>query len=202
MEIVNPKVREDLAAGRPLALDLGSGGRAQPGTYAVDHLPLPGVDVVADLNAPFDLLPDGCVDRIHSRHAFEHVREFLPLMREIHRVLRPGGTAEITVPHFSNVYAYSDPTHVRFFGLYTMFYFVAPERQPHRRKVPAFYTDARFTVDSVRIDFYRSGPLDRLLAPLLSRVVNLGFGWQEFYERRLSGAFHAWQIRYVMTPEK
>ncbi len=202
MEILNPKVAADLAAGRAIGLDLGSGGVPRPGLYAVDHLPLPGVDILADLNAPFELLPDDCVERIHSRHALEHVREFLPLMREIHRVARPGATIEITVPHFSNVYGYSDPTHVRFFGLHTMFYFVAPERQPRRRKVPAFYTDVSFRVESVRLEFYRNGLLDKVLAPWFAFLVNRSYGSQEFYERRLSGFFHAWQIRYVMHPVK
>jgi hypothetical protein len=123
-------------------------------------------------------------------------------MREIHRVARPGATVEITVPHFSNVYGFSDPTHVRFFGLHTMFYFVAPEHQPRRRKVPAFYTDASFRVESVRLEFYRNGLLDKVLAPVFSFLVNRSYGAQEFYERRLSGIFHAWQIRYVMRPVK
>ncbi len=202
MEILNPKAAEDLAAGRPLALDLGAGGRPRPGMYAVDQLRLPGVDIVADLNAPFDLLPDDSVGRIHSRHTLEHVREFLPLMREIHRVTRPGGTIEIVVPHFSNVYGFSDPTHVRLFGLHSMFYFVKPEHQPRKRKVPAFYTDVGFRVESVRLEFYRNGLLDRVLGPLFTAVVNRGYGWQEFYERRLAGIYHAWQIRYLLTPEK
>jgi len=202
MEILNPKVSEDLAAGRPIGLDLGSGGAPRAGFYAVDHVRLPGVDILADLNAPMELLPEGCADRIHSRHALEHVREFLPLMREIHRVTRPGGRIEITVPHFSNVYGFSDPTHVRFFGLHTMFYFVPPEHQPRRRKVPAFYTDVSFRVESVRLEFYRNGLLDRLVAPAFSFLVNRSYGTQEFYERRLSGMVHAWQIRYVMAPLK
>jgi hypothetical protein len=202
MKLVNPQVAKDLAAGRAIRIDLGSGGAAPPGVYAVDHLELPGVDIVADLNAPLDLLPDNSVERIASRHALEHIREFLGLMREIYRVTRPGGTIDITVPHFSNVYAFSDPTHLRFFGLYTMYYFVAKEHQPMRRTVPAFYTDVRFKIRSVRIEFYRLSPLDRLLVPLLTRLVNRSIEWQDFYERRLSAVFHAWQIRYEMEPDK
>ena len=69
---------------------------------------------------------------IYSRHPLEHVRNFLPLMAELHRVTRPGGRIEIIVPHFSNPYGYSDPTHVRHFGLYTFFYFADEEDQPRR----------------------------------------------------------------------
>ena len=202
MQFVNAQVAQDLAQGRLLKIDLGSGGAAAEGFYSVDHLPLPGVDIVADLNAPLALLPDNCVAHLTTRHALEHVREFLGLMREIHRITRPGGTVDILVPHFSNIYAFSDPTHVRFFGLYTMYYFVAAEHQQGTRKLPAFYTDVRFRIRSIRIEFYRIGWFDKLVVPLLSRLVNRSLAAQEFYERRLSSLFHAWQIRYVMEPDK
>lgn len=202
MKILNSALVQDLASGSPIRLDLGSGRSARKGFYAVDHLEMPGVDAVADLNEPLELLPDNCSDHIYSRHVLEHISEFIPLMREIHRITRPGGTIEIIVPHFSNVYGFSDPTHVRFFGLHSMFYFVAPENQPSTRKVPTFYTDLRFKVRSIRIDFYRNGLIDRVLEPVFSRLVNRSFGTQTFYERRLSGLFHAWQIRYELEPEK
>ena len=56
---------------------------------------------------------------------------------------------EVIVPHFSNPRGYSDPTHVRFFGLYSFYYFCAAEDQP-RRKVPSFYCPARFRVQSLQ----------------------------------------------------
>lgn len=202
MKIVNPQLQSDLAEGRPVRLELGAGARPRKGYYAVDHVELDHVDMVADLNQPLDLVPDGSVEAIYSRHALEHIREFLPLMREIHRVTQPGGHIEIIVPHFSNVYGYSDPTHVRFFGLYSMYYFASAENQPKIRRVPTFYTDTRFKIQSIRIEFYRKGLIDKLLAPVFTRLFNLNIHFQNFYERRLSFLFHASQIRYVMTPDK
>ena len=202
MKIVNPNVKKDLEEGRAIKLELGSGGIAQDGFYSVDHLELDGVDIVADLNKPLDLLPNESVEYIYSRHALEHIQELLPLMREIHRLSKPNGIIEIIVPHFSNVYGFSDPTHVRFFGLYSMYYFVDPINQPKIRKVPAFYTDMRFRIKSVNIEFYRSGIIDKVFSRLLSKVINKNIFFQDFYERRLSGFFHAWQIRYLMEPEK
>lgn len=202
MKFLNLSVEEDIASERPIRLDLGSGGKQRTGFYSVDHLALLGVDIVADLNEPFDRLPDNCVAEIRSRHTLEHVHELLPLMREIHRICRDDARIEIIVPHFSNVYGYSDPTHVRFFGLYTMYYFVGPDGQPPTRSVPSFYTDVRFKIDSIRIEFYRQGRLDRLLARQFERIFNRDIRWQDFYERRFSRLFHAWQIRYVMHPDK
>jgi len=202
MQFLNPKISRDLEEGKSIKLDLGSGGPGREGFYSVDLLPLKGVDIVADLNRPFSLLCDNCVDQIYSRHALEHVREFLPLMRELYRITKPGGELEIIVPHFSNVYGYSDPTHVRFFGLYTMYYFVPEDSQPKLRKVPSFYTDVKFRIESVRIEFDRLGIIDMMLAPLLSMVVNRSLSWQDFYERRLANFFHASQLRYRMKPDK
>ena len=202
MKIVNPNVLKDLDEGKTIKLDLGSGGKGRKGFYSVDHLELEGVDIVADLNKPLDCLPDNCVDYIYSRHALEHIQQFLPLMSEIYRLTKPNGAIEIIVPHFSNVYGYSDPTHVRFFGLYTMYYFVPLEHQPKIRKVPPFYTDIRFKINSLSIEFYNSGIIDAIFSRLVSKIVNLDISCQDFYERRLSSLFHAWQIRYRMQPEK
>lgn len=202
MRIVNPDVKRDLESRNPLKLELGSGGEGRKGFYAVDHLELDGVDIVADLNKPLDLLPDESVDYIYSRHTFEHIHEFLPLMRELYRVIKKNGTIEIIVPHFSNVYGYSDPTHVRLFGLYSMYYFVSSEYQPDKRKVPAFYTDIRFIIKSIKIEFYKLGMIDRILAPLFTKIVNRDLFMQDFYERRLSSFFHAWQIRFIMKADK
>lgn len=202
MRIINPEVKRDLEAGNPIKLELGSGGKDREGFYAVDLLELDGVDIIADLNKPLDLLPDASVDYIYSRHTFEHIHEFLPLMREIYRLVVKNGTIEIIVPHFSNVYGFSDPTHVRLFGLYSMFYFVSSQNQPGKRKVPEFYTDNRFILKSIKIEFYKLGLIDRILAPVFTKFVNLNLFMQDFYERRLSNFYHAWQVRYIMQADK
>jgi SAM-dependent methyltransferase len=198
MRLVNPQIARDLEQGKRLRIDLGSGARPRPGFYALDQLELEGVDIVADLNQPFDLLPDNCAEHIFSCHTLEHVEKLLPLLGEIHRITRPGGLIEIIVPHFSDPYAYSDPTHVRFFGLYTMSYFVDTGKQPHRRKVPAFYSSTRFEIESVYLAFHRSNPIDRIFVPLFRYLVNASAWSQSFYERRLSWLFPAEEIRYRM----
>lgn len=202
MEIINANFKKDLEQGNPLKLDLGCGMKPRKGFYAVDHLRMDGVDVVADLNEPLDLLPDNCATYVYSHHVLEHIDKFLDLMREIHRITKPDGVIEIIVPHFSNVFGYSDPTHIRFFGFYSMYYFVSPENQPSIRKVPAFYSDTRYQIDDLKIEFYNSGLLDKVLSPLFSYFVNKSIGWQNFYERRLCYLYHAWQIRYLMHPVK
>lgn len=198
MKILNASIAADLEAGRGLRLNLGCGRRPRSGYYGVDHLEMPGVDMVADLNRPLSALPDNSVDEIFTRHTLEHVAEFLPLMAELHRVVRPGGRIEISVPHFSNPYGYSDPTHVRFFGLYSFFYFCEECDQP-RRKVPAFYVPERFLVESVRVRLLTES---FFFGRWLSKFVNGSVGRLDWYERRLCRLFPAESIYYVLRPKK
>ncbi|HVX84069.1 MAG TPA: methyltransferase type 11 [Phycisphaerae bacterium] len=199
MKFLNPAIPADLAAAKPLRLNLGAGPNPLPGFYSLDHLPLPTTDILADLNDPLDLLPDRSVAELHTRHTLEHIDNFLPLMQELHRILRPDASLHIIVPHFSNPLAWSDPTHVRFFGLYTFYYFVDPPRQP-RRKVPHFYTPVRFIVDRLRIRFDRETLLGKLTAPFLDALVNLTPWTQALYERRFPWLFPAAEIECILRP--
>jgi SAM-dependent methyltransferase len=201
MRILNPTVLRDLEAGRGLRLNLGCGLKPKEGYYGVDHLPLGGVDIVADLNEPFDALPDDSVDEVYCRHTLEHIDRFLALMAELHRVTRPGGHIEIIVPHFSNPYGYSDPTHVRFFGVYSFFYFCDADDQP-RRKVPGFYVPQRFVVETVRCRLLRHSLLDKLLRVVFEPLLNLNIRCLDWYERRLCRLLPAEDIRYILRPKK
>jgi hypothetical protein len=201
MRIVNPAVLSNLAAGTPLRLDLGCGQKPRTGFYGVDRADLPGVDIVADLNAPLTDLPGNCVSEVYTRHTLEHVERLLDLLVEVHRIVQPGGRVEVLVPHFSNPYAYSDPTHVRFFGLYSFFYFSDLADQP-RRKVPSFYLPQRFRVEQVRLNLMAETLFDRATRMILQRLINRGHGWQDWYERRLCRWFPAASVRYVLRVQK
>src|SRR5262245_42475409 len=137
MQILNPDIHRCLDAGRGLRLNLGGGERRLPGYFSLDCVPATNPDILADLNAPLTELPDNSVEAIYARHTLEHVTRLLELLQELHRITRPDGRIEIIVPHFSNPFGYSDPTHVRCFGLYSFYYFCAAEDQPPR-KVPNF----------------------------------------------------------------
>ena len=201
MQVINPDVYRDIEAGKGLRLNLGAGKKPRPGFYSVDHLPLPGVDIVADLNAPLDGLPDDCVEEIYSRHTLEHVTQFLPLLAEIHRVARTGARIELVVPHFSNPHGYSDPTHVRFFGLYSLFYFCDEADQP-ARKVPNFYLPQRFRVESVTFSLLEQSLLGRLFKAPLQKLINRSYAWLDWYERRLCWSFPVSSVRYLLSPKK
>ncbi|MGE3806199.1 MAG: methyltransferase domain-containing protein [Gemmataceae bacterium] len=206
MKIVNTAVLEDLEAGIGLRLNLGSGPRPRPGYYNLDLLDLPGVDILADLNEPLAALPDNCAEAIHCSHTLEHVHNFLPLIREMHRITRPGGRIEVIVPHFSNPYGYSDPTHVRFFGLYSFYYFCDSADQ-RRRPVPNFYIHERFRISAIRIKLLAltgsaRSLLDRVVSRIVDPYVNRSFDRQDWYERRLCRLLPADELHLVLEPLK
>lgn len=105
-------------------INLGCGTNKPSSEIGVDIIDGPCVDVVADLNLypmPFE---DNSADIIKSTHCFEHLDDQVALMEDIHRILKPGGLLEFTVPHVSNIEYFRDPTHRRPFTFGTMDYFV------------------------------------------------------------------------------
>lgn len=165
-------------------LELGCGPRKTPGRIGIDRIDLPGVDIVADIDKGLGFLPDASVDAIYSESFFEHVNDLEGLVREVARVLKPGGYNWLFVPHFSNPHYYSDYTHKSFFGLYTLRYFCADEDQL-RRKVPNFYSDVRIRVVSQRLIFFSSFTLLRWFKKVFQKVINSNTWLQEFYEENL-----------------
>ena len=60
------------------------------------------------------------------------------------------------MPHFSNPYFYSDPTHRDAFGWYTFSHLANDEIL--RRQVPNYFGEHKFTLEDVRLVFSPPGP--------------------------------------------
>lgn len=194
--VVNDALLEDLRAGRPVEIDIGAGTDRRPGHYSLDRRELPGVDVVADLEEPLDAFPDASVARVHAHHVLEHVVALDALLDELHRILRPDGRLVTTVPHWANPLGFSDPTHVRFFGLWSWCYLAPPEEQPLPRKVPTYRPDRRFRIEHLELGFRPATGLGRRV----ERWVNASPRRMEFYERNLARHYWPYEIRCTLSP--
>lgn len=109
--------------------NLGCGRRIMPGWVNVDCVPLPGVDLVAQLDDPEKVsLPwaDDSVDEFTLIHCLEHIHHPLPLMEELWRTAKPDATITIACPYGSSDDADEDPTHVRRIFLNSFSYFGQP----------------------------------------------------------------------------
>jgi len=94
-------------------LNIGCGGDIQPGWVHLDMHPRPGVDVVHDIAITPWPFSDEEFDFVKASHVLEHLDNdhFIAAMRELHRILKPGGVLSIRVPEASCAAAIADPTH-------------------------------------------------------------------------------------------
>src|SRR5688572_13911022 len=98
---------------KEIKLDLGCGPNKKEGFLGVDSIKFKGVDVVFDLATGRWPWKDNSVSEAHASHFVEHLdaKERTHFVNELYRVLKPGATAQIIVPHWASQRAYGDPTH-------------------------------------------------------------------------------------------
>ncbi len=113
----------------------------------IDVTPLPGVNLVCDLSQGLPLAGDS-VDEVVCVHVLEHIGDLKGIMREIHRVLKPGGVLKIWVPHCFSPIAFGDSTHVRFFTFETFFQF-------DKNSPGSYYYDFHFELIQSRMQIFR-----------------------------------------------
>ncbi|MBY0112245.1 MAG: methyltransferase domain-containing protein [Phycisphaerales bacterium] len=196
----SPRLLTELApllAAPQVLVEIGCGPHKSPNAIGIDVLPLPGVDVVCDVNQGLPFLPDSSVDRMEAVHVFEHLSDLETVLREVARVLKPTGECHIRVPYFANPHYYSDYTHKTPWGLYTLGYF-CQEVWPYRRRVPNFYNNVRVRVISQKLVFSSMFLLPKLLKKAVQAAVNLHPWTQELYEELLCWHVPASEMKIVL----
>ena len=183
----------------PIKLDIGCGpNKVGCDWLGIDSIAYDGVDMVGDVFEVLAEIESESVDKIHTSHFLEHIDDLSRFLSECERVLKVGGDLEIIVPHFSNPYYYSDPTHRIFFGLYSMSYFVGGKL--FAREVPSYSYDFFLQLLSVKLIFKDVKPfyLSYLIRRVFGYLINFSVFSMEFYERWLSKLFWCYEIRYSL----
>jgi SAM-dependent methyltransferase len=152
---VNSRDIERLCQGRQV-VDLGCGQNKFPAALGIDYAGNAHADVQHDLDVyPYPVTASSC-DVVLLRNVIEHVRNVVGLMEEVHRIGRPDADVIITTPHFSSLYSYQDPTHVRHLAFDSLDYFIEDTRHSN------FYSSCRFRMVDRGIDFGKSFPFSPL----------------------------------------
>lgn len=156
-------------------LNLGCGNDVREGWVNLDIHRLPGVDVVHDISTLPLPFKDDEFDFILCQDILEHV-DYIPILRDLHRILKKGGAIEIRVPHFTSRFNFVDPTHRHAFSVETFQFFLKSSLY-HR----SYYFDFHFTEVSLEKISFEKG-IFLFFNFLVEPVVNLGHRTRIFYE--------------------
>jgi SAM-dependent methyltransferase len=92
-------------------LNLGAGELKKCGYINIDWNELTNPDIKHDLNFfpyPFS---DNAFNLIEASHVLEHLDRPFIVMKELHRILKPGGKLIVRVPHFSRGFTHAEHSH-------------------------------------------------------------------------------------------
>ena len=125
-------------------LNVGCGNDIRQGYVNLDVSPLPGVDVVHNLEIfpwPFE---DNSFDEIILQNVLEHLSDTIQVIEEVWRILKHKGKVIITVPYWNCWQSIADPTHKTYFHQYS-FIFFDPKTKTGKER--SYYSKARFNID-------------------------------------------------------
>lgn len=124
--ITNPKISKEVYEKihwnknyQKMKLNLGCRTDKRKGYVNIDKSMEFRPDIVWDLEKlPLPFKGDS-IDEILAYHVLEHICNFIPLMRELHRICMKDAVMRIKTPFYSAWGQYNDPTHVRSFTPFT-----------------------------------------------------------------------------------
>jgi ubiquinone/menaquinone biosynthesis C-methylase UbiE len=144
-------------------LDFGCGNKKIKNSVGIDFNSSTQADIVHDLNIFPYPIDENIFDEIYCRHILEHLPDLLSVMKELHRVAKPGALIFVESPYWSSHRAYKDPTHVRFFTENTFDYFTNEYSMN-------FYTDVRVIVEKVELEISSN-----IFARISSKILPISF---------------------------
>jgi len=187
-----------------LKLDLGCGANPINGYLGIDiGYKKPNI-IQSDVFSYLRKTKKNSVSHIYSRHYLEHEtsENIIKLMKEIDRILIKQGEMIFIVPHFSNPYYYSDPTHKTPWGVHSFSYIA--EKNCLKRKVPRYIQINGWELKDVSIRFISFfnfsifGFKLPTLATLLNLIINTHPFIIESFERYFSFIFSIYEVKFKL----
>jgi len=137
---------------KKIILNFGCGDTTIEGAINIDHIKLPNVDLVFDFEKFPYPLETNSVDEIHMYFVLEHLVDHLGVMKELYRILKPGGMLYIRVPHGSGMYGqWGEFTHQRGYGFHSFDIFKTDSKR-------AYYSDIRFNIKKNKVKYFLTYP--------------------------------------------
>lgn len=97
-------------------LNFGCGKDIKKDYVNVDITKFNGVDKTFNFNIfPYPFIENE-FDEIYSDNVLEHLDDLTAVMKELHRITRPGGVIRAIVPYYNCYGAYNDITHKHYFS--------------------------------------------------------------------------------------
>ena len=140
-------------------------GGYNPDEYVkIDVKSAAGVDIVysSGSSLPFE---SEYADEIICIHVLEHITDLEPVLKELHRILKPGGRLRIWVPHCFSPIAFGAVNHVRYFTYETFLMF-------DKRHSQAYEFDVHFTFVTSRMQVFRRWYSPNFLDRLFEWAIN------------------------------
>jgi ubiquinone/menaquinone biosynthesis C-methylase UbiE len=174
-------------------IELGCGLRKAEGVIGLDINPRSDADILCDLNTGIIPFGDNSVDKVLAYDVLEHVEDFIAVVEEIWRILKPGGVLDVSAPFMSSVNYFSDPTHRRAFTSKSFDYFIKGTLPSEYR-----YSDAEFIMKSVEYE-KKEYECRHFLNRMIIKWANNN---KDKYERRFAFIFPIYQIYYELEAIK
>lgn len=150
-------------------LNLGSGNKRYSGFINLDDDTITKPDYVIDLDDIHLVLPfdTSSISEVKAHHILEHIGDgFIPLMKELYRVMAHGALLDIVVPHHNHDIFHDDPTHKRPITVSGMHLFSKKfNREDVARQGSSSTLGLKYNIDFEVIDF--SFDYDQFYIPLI-----------------------------------
>jgi predicted SAM-dependent methyltransferase len=92
-------------------------------SHYIEHIPHTNIitDVLTSLNQVSNF--DDFKKDIQTKWQYGSKDGLILFMDEVYRILKPGAVATIICPYYASIRAFGDPTHVRYIGEWSFYYF-------------------------------------------------------------------------------